>query len=52
VREKRVGILKPQGSLERAREERALASTQDDQVRYSKHNLTRVFSNNNIIKKL
>ncbi|XP_059056561.1 nonsense-mediated mRNA decay factor SMG7-like [Achroia grisella] len=30
VREKRVGILKPQGSLERAREERALASTQDD----------------------
>ncbi|KAJ0180910.1 hypothetical protein K1T71_002995 [Dendrolimus kikuchii] len=31
VREKRVGILKPQGSLERAREERALASTQDDQ---------------------
>ncbi|XP_026728820.1 uncharacterized protein LOC113494601 isoform X2 [Trichoplusia ni] len=30
VREKRVGILKPQGSLERAREERALA-TQDDQ---------------------
>nr|XP_049698608.1 nonsense-mediated mRNA decay factor SMG7 isoform X1 [Helicoverpa armigera] len=31
VREKRVGILKPQGSLERAREERALA-TQDDQL--------------------
>ncbi|KAJ8734499.1 hypothetical protein PYW08_013749 [Mythimna loreyi] len=31
VREKRVGILKPQGSLERAREERALA-TQEDQV--------------------
>ncbi|XP_068628377.1 nonsense-mediated mRNA decay factor SMG7-like [Battus philenor] len=31
VREKRVGILKPQGSLERAREERALATTQDDQ---------------------
>ncbi|KAM3957014.1 uncharacterized protein ACR2FA_008948 [Aphomia sociella] len=31
VREKRVGILKPQGSLERAREERALASTQDEQ---------------------
>ncbi|XP_049884984.1 nonsense-mediated mRNA decay factor SMG7-like isoform X2 [Pectinophora gossypiella] len=30
VREKRVGILKPQGSLERAREERALANTQDD----------------------
>lgn len=30
VREKRVGILKPQGSLERAREERAQA-TQDDQ---------------------
>ncbi|RVE55199.1 hypothetical protein evm_000097 [Chilo suppressalis] len=30
VREKRVGILKPQGSLERAREERAMASTQDD----------------------
>ncbi|XP_053601055.1 uncharacterized protein LOC128669873 isoform X2 [Plodia interpunctella] len=29
VREKRVGILKPQGSLERAREERAMA-TQDD----------------------
>ncbi|GBP08272.1 Protein SMG7 [Eumeta japonica] len=27
VREKRVGILKPQGSLERAREERALANT-------------------------
>lgn len=31
VREKRVGILKPQGSLERAREERAMANTQDDQ---------------------
>ncbi|KAI8429383.1 hypothetical protein MSG28_000027 [Choristoneura fumiferana] len=31
VREKRVGILKPQGSLERAREERALATT-DDQL--------------------
>ncbi|CAH2068204.1 unnamed protein product, partial [Iphiclides podalirius] len=31
VREKRVGILKPQGSLERAREERALAHTQDQQ---------------------
>ncbi|XP_028029593.1 uncharacterized protein LOC114242580 [Bombyx mandarina] len=31
VREKRVGILKPQGSLERAREERALACTQEDQ---------------------
>ncbi|XP_030035931.2 uncharacterized protein LOC115451696 isoform X2 [Manduca sexta] len=31
VREKRVGILKPQGSLERAREERALATTQEEQ---------------------
>ncbi|XP_034823939.1 nonsense-mediated mRNA decay factor SMG7-like [Maniola hyperantus] len=30
VREKRVGILKPQGSLERAREERALATTQEE----------------------
>ncbi|KAI5631467.1 hypothetical protein NE865_15831 [Phthorimaea operculella] len=30
VREKRVGILKPQGSLERAREERAHANTQED----------------------
>lgn len=32
VREKRVGILKPQGSLERAREERALATTQEEPV--------------------
>ncbi|XP_045514535.1 protein SMG7-like isoform X1 [Pieris brassicae] len=30
VREKRVGILKPQGSLERAREERALATTSEE----------------------
>ncbi|CAG9783307.1 unnamed protein product [Diatraea saccharalis] len=30
VREKRVGILKPQGSLERAREERAMATTQEE----------------------
>ncbi|XP_023950516.2 nonsense-mediated mRNA decay factor SMG7 isoform X2 [Bicyclus anynana] len=30
VREKRVGILKPQGSLERAREERALATTLEE----------------------
>ncbi|XP_039745419.1 uncharacterized protein LOC120623450 isoform X2 [Pararge aegeria] len=30
VREKRVGILKPQGSLERSREERALATTQEE----------------------
>lgn len=36
VREKRVGILKPQGSLERAREERALANNnQEEQVRIS-----------------
>ncbi|CAB3221579.1 unnamed protein product [Arctia plantaginis] len=32
VREKRVGILKPQGSLERAREERALATQEEHQL--------------------
>ncbi|XP_075989462.1 uncharacterized protein LOC142985268 isoform X2 [Anticarsia gemmatalis] len=32
VREKRVGILKPQGSLERAREERALATQEEQQL--------------------
>lgn len=32
VREKRAGILKPQGSLERAREERAMATQEDQQL--------------------
>ncbi|KOB67803.1 Uncharacterized protein OBRU01_19269 [Operophtera brumata] len=38
-REKRVGILKPQGSLERAREERAMATQDDIQVMKSLANI-------------